>query len=92
MGDGSCSAAKFDPKDADGFHKWHQLRAGIINTQRKEAAAVIRRREGEEADQLLLNQGSAMWGCRQVGYGCENKAEDDLSRGAPPGSYGTGQR
>ena len=37
--DRSYAAIKFDPKGTDDFHKWHQLRAGIINTQRKEAMA-----------------------------------------------------
>ena len=39
LGDRSYTAVKFDPKGTDDFHKWHQLRAGIINTQRKEAMA-----------------------------------------------------
>ena len=94
LGDGSYVAVKFDPKakGTDDFQKWHQLRAGIINTQREEAMAAARRGEGgEAADQLLLKQGSAMWGCRQAGWGCPNTARDDVSRGAAPGSYGTGQ-
>jgi len=92
LGDGSYAAVKFDPKDTDDFHKWHQLRAGIINTQRKEAMAAARRGEsGVATDQLLLRQGSAAWGCRQAGWGCPNTARDDVSRGAAPGSYGTGQ-
>ena len=90
--DRSYAAIKFDPKGMDDFHKWHQLRAGIINTQRKEAMAAERRGEGKQVEHLLLKQCSAMWGCRQAGIGCQIEAQDDVSRGAPPGSYGTGQR
>ena len=93
LGDGSYVAVKFDPKakGTDDFQKWHQLRAGIINTQREEAMAAARRGEGgEAADQLLLKQGSAMWGCRQAGIGCGMGGGGGNLGGASSGGFGGG--
>ena len=48
-----------------------------------EVKAAARRGEGEPADQLLLKQGSAMWGCRQTGIGCRTGAGSLRPKGRP---------
>ena len=92
IGGASDAAVKFDPKDIDTFDEWQRLRAGVIAEKRKAAMAAARKGEGERADLLLLKQGSAMWGCRQVGIGCRGSLGGGLggSQGGIGGRGGGG--
>ena len=97
LGGESSAAVKFDHKDLDGFDEWQRVRAGIIVQKRKVAMAAARKGEGDRADQLLLKQGSAMWGCRQIGIGCRGALGGGLGggrggSGGPPGAGGGASR
>ena len=88
--DGASGAVvKFDPKDIDTFDEWQRIRAGVILEKRKAAMALARKGEGERADLLLLKQGSAMWGCRQAGIGCQGSLGGGIG-GAGGGRGGFG--
>lgn len=54
LGNGSYVAVKFDHKNVDDFLKWHQARTDIIDKQRKDAIAAVRKGEGDRADHILL--------------------------------------
>ena len=68
--DAKPAAVKFDPAQTDALDEWNRARDEIVAQKRKEALAAMKAGEGEHADQLLLKQGSPMWGCRQLGVGC----------------------
>ena len=78
--DAKPAAVKFDPAQTDALDEWNRARDEIVAQKRKEALAAMKAGEGEHADQLLLKQGSPMWGCRQLGIGC----------GQQPGAPGRG--
>ncbi len=90
LGGESSAAVKFDHKDIDGFDEWQRVRAGIIVEKRKTAIAAARKGEGERADQILFKQGSAMWGCRQVGIGCRGALGGGIGGGRQGGIGGPG--
>jgi len=67
---------KFDRSDKDPLEQWSEKRAEAFAAQRAAAQAAAREDRGMSADEMLLKEGSAMWRCRQLGFGCSPDRRD----------------
>jgi hypothetical protein len=82
------AAVKFDPAETDSLDEWNRARDQLVAQKRKEAITAMKAGEGDNAEQILLKQGSPMWGCRQLGIGCGQQR----AGGMQPGGGGGGPR
>jgi len=86
--DAKPAAAKFDPAQTDSLDEWNHARDEIVAQKRKEAIAAMKAGEGDNAEQILLKQGSPMWGCRQLGIGCGQQRAGGMQPGGGAGPRG----
>ena len=86
--DAKPAAVKFDPAQTDSLDEWNHAREEVVARKRKEAIAAMKAGEGDNAEQILLKQGSPMWGCRQLGIGCGQQRAGGMQPGGGGGPRG----
>jgi hypothetical protein len=80
--DNSLAVAKLNKTEKDSLDEWSEKREQLLAEARREAEASGHGQEGQ-ADDILVREGSPMWRCRQVGFGCGPTADRTPTTSGP---------